>query len=751
MAPKILVIAMALLVAQLSFTPAAATTFAAENGLLKLTAAHYEIAFRESDGGIAYILDKTTNQNISEGSTDNNLWFASMGSNRSVNGSAYHIDYAWDEATSQLTLTFIAADLVNVTVTVDASDDQVIKLQAAVTNNAANPISTFRFPNELKVVEADVNDALMPLMPGALISSKFFQIGGTGVNEYPGELFADYLAINSARGKLTIYSLLGDALQPSFIGFEHLEDTVRSTRMIHNFRTWIETGKSWTSPWVVLNVGQDYPATIASYRTENGIDKYKSLTEKLGDAAESYFAYPMYKLDLAAIKQTFQSLQGSLVSKVTIPGLVHVVVLQKGGHDNTYPDIMPPDPKWGTTEEFSAFIEAVHAADGVVIPYVNLSWWDNKGPTLSALPADVKLFSLLDIKDSTGLPNFETYGPNAGFVVNLHNEFVKNKIAEQMKALTDAGVDGVFGDQWGNRAAPFDFNPAGLEKFDPATSYFEGIRDHFRTHADSKLWTETGVDVLADDGIGFMGTNYLWDIKGYRGKTAPYTSYYPMAGMLLRDKVLLYQHNLAAETWTADKQMLRWNLEQGYGLSNAFYDIPKGALNMDNPALNLVGVFQKYVLANYADQLVVSYSDLGNGVKETKFTDFTVYSNWNEDAYYTVNGNTLPAGGVVTQANDGSVTAGVFSSYNDAELSGGDHYLVEVRSANAIKVFQPLGADTELAIKNMEGWTSATVTAYQYDGTVIGTANAAVSADAITFTYAANVDGKPVGYYQITP
>src|SRR5260221_13072607 len=100
--------------------------------------------------------------------------------------------------------------------------------------------------------------------------------------------------------------------------------------------------------------------------------------------------------------------------------------------------------------------------------------------------------------------------------------------------------------------------------------------------------TEVGVDVLADNGVGFMGTNYLWDILGYRGATAPYTSYYPMSAMLFRDKVLLYQHDLAAESWTKNKDMLRWNLAQGYSLSNAFYNQISGGLNMGNTWLNFV-------------------------------------------------------------------------------------------------------------------------------------------------------------------
>jgi hypothetical protein len=421
-----------------------------------------------------------------------------------------------------------------------------------------------------------------------------------------------------------------------------------------------------------------------------------------------------------------------------------------GGHDHNYPDFVPPDKKWGTTEDFAAVVQLIHDKGGLVVPYTNFSWWDNDGQTMAKLPADTPLTSVINVKDAHGLPGFETYGPNSGFVMNLHNDFVLDKITEQHNALLhDVGVDGIFEDQWGARSAPYDFNPARLDTYDPSTSYFEGVLGHYRNHAASHLMTEVGVDVLAENGDGFMGTNYLWDKLGYRGATADVTSYFPMAGMLLRDKVLLYQHDLAAETWTDNKDMLRWNLAQGYGLSIAFFDKQAGKLNMDNPWLNLVGIVHKYALANYADQLVTSYDDLGDSVTKTTFSTYNVIANWDAEKSYAGANYTLPPGGVVTQADDGSVSAGVFSAYNGQALSDGDHYLVEVRSADNIKIFQPVGDDTALSVQKESGWNAVTVTAYQYDGTAIGEVDATLDGEHVNWQYAATVDGKPVGYYQI--
>jgi hypothetical protein len=729
--------------------PTAGADYQQGDGLLKLSNAHYEIAFREQDGSIAYLLDKQTNQNVSDGSGAAGLWSAALDNNQSAASTAAEsFTYAWDSAGGALTLTY--GGPVAVQVTARAGD--ALTLQAAVTNHSGANLSGFELPGQLKIAEAGVQDALLPMMPGALIHATFFKEGRSFADEYPGVMFADYVGLRSAGSALAVYTRRGDVLQPAILGFKHQKDADGYTGLSHSYRTWIADGKSWTSPTVVIRVGEDYPQTIAAYRTDNRIDRFPSLAAKLGDRAEAYYAAPMLKLDVAALRLPFRQLVDAVVNKLNIPGMVHFAAYTVGGHDHHYPDFIPPDPKWGTTDDFAALVAAIHDRGGLVVPYTNFSWWNSNSPTLQKLPADTPLNTIMNIKDSHGLPGFESYGPNSGFVMNLHAPFVVNKIAEQHRLLMDTvGVDGIFEDQWGARSAPYDFNPAGLGQFDPATAYFEGVLQHYSTHAADRLMTEVGVDALAENGVGFMGTNYLWDMLGYRGATAGVTSYYPMAGMLLRDKVLLYQHDLAAETWTKNKDMLRWNLAQGYNLSNAFFDVEKGGLNMDNPWLNLVGVFQKYALSHYADELVTSFDDLGEGVTRTAFASYTVYADWSADKAYTLGGHTLPPGGVMTQANDGSVTAGVFTAYNGAALSDGDHYLVEVRSPEAIQVFQPVGADTPLRIGKPPAWARVTVSAYRYDGTRIGDAEATTSGDTVVFNYASKQDGQPVGYYQLTP
>ncbi len=450
----------------------------------------------------------------------------------------------------------------------------------------------------------------------------------------------------------------------------------------------------------------------------------------------------MIKVDVQVLNLPFASLKDSVIAPLNFPGMIHLVAFQNGGHDNNYPDFIPPAPRWGSTDDFADLVSAVHAKGGLAVPYTNISWWDNNGPMLTNLPDGVTLANLI-VKDAHGLPDFETYGAHSGFVVDPNTDLFKDKVAEQFDALRDVGMDGIFEDQWGARDAPYDFNAASPN---PSTGYFSGALAHFSDHAADHLFTEVGADVLARDAVGFMGTNYLWDMLGYR-TTAAYTSYYPMAGMLLRDKVLLYQHDLASQTWTKNMDVLRWNLAQGYNLSNAVFDDTIPGLNVDNPWLNLVGVFQKYALANYADELVSGFDHLGDNVTRTSFSTYTVTANWDADQSYTVDGATLPPGGVITEADDGSVVAGVFTAYNQQPLSDGDHYLLIARSPDDVRVFQPVGGDTPIRLSS--NWTATAVEAYRYDGSLIGSVDATISDHEVQFEYQSEVNGEPVGYYRV--
>ena len=80
----------------------------------------------------------------------------------------------------------------------------------------------------------------------------------------------------------------------------------------------------------------------------------------------------------------------------------------------------------------------------------------------------------------------------------------------------------------------------------------------------------------------------------------PSWSTFPLALWLLHDKVLLYQHDLYDGTFTADPEILTWNLAYGYMLS---YNWGAG---LGGPWLGIVTAFQQALGPHFAGAALTS-------------------------------------------------------------------------------------------------------------------------------------------------
>lgn len=281
-------------------------------------------------------------------------------------------------------------------------------------------------------------------------------------------------------------------------------------------------------------------------------------------------------------------------------------------------------------------------------------------------------------------------------------------------------------------------------------AYVEGWLEHTRTYSDTLLMTELGFDRLAETEVGFHGSVLLPERFGYTPDWWGTDTWhpYPLAPLMVRDKVLFYQHDLAPETMTVDKATLTWNLAFGYMLS---YDLGYGG-GLGNPWLGLVGAFQKYVLARYAGEEMTNFTNLEGEVTQTSFETFTVVANWDETNSYDTGQHTLPPLGVVVMSADGTLTAGVFTSYNGVPLSAGDHYLIEERRPSDITVRQPLGADTNLTLKLLPVWSPNDpigAWAYAATGQFITSVPVTVTAQDITFVYQQQIGEQSITHYKV--
>jgi hypothetical protein len=711
---------------------------------LTIDAARYQIAFNKDNGGIAFIIDKATGGKVSYGDKNGFLWYSRGGGgvpSEIVDPRTCPMTYAWQAASNVLTLHYTGGLKIDVNVT--ASDAEWIELAAHVTNTRTAVIDTFSFPNGLLLNVGEIKDAFYPRDPGITLSKDFFTARKSFFEVYPGHIFADFIAARTGNGSLALYTKGKDKnLENTMIGYAD-PGTGTNTAMMHKFTCAVAPGQTRDFPPVALRIGESYIASGTAYRLDNGFDKFPSLAEKLGAKKDRFFSEVVYKWDMPAANLSFAQSKAGVIDKLPLPGILLPVTFQNAKHDAKYPDFLPPNPLFGTADQMKDMVAYAHQKGSLVYPYVNFSWWDLTSPTLQNLPAGV---TVDNISDRT-----ETYSGTTGVDVIPDNPFVLKRTMEERDKLcapANVGLDGLLEDQWGVHPML-------------TTAHFNAVQTNLAAGKAYNLGTECGIDVQARYLASFMGSMVDWDVR-WPDVTTQYSFYFPMEGVMLRDKVLLYQHGLSQIGWTHSKAMLRWNLAYGFQLSSSVFlyadtptspapeDFKKDGLHIDdNPWIKVAAEFQKYVLSRYADETVTGFEPLGNGIWKTSFKTFASYSSW-ENQGYAVNGHTIAPNGVATFAANGLALAGVFSAFNGAALSAGDHYLAMVRDSNSIRLFHPKGAATPVTLTLPAEWKTYTLKSYTLGDAPIADVPFTKNGQTLTFTAAENLGGGPGGYYRLS-
>lgn len=724
----------------------------------------YEIAFRKRDGGIVYIEDKSTDRFVSTGSLNGCIWvivfdyqstpadyiescsYTPEGANR--------FDYHWLPASRQLILNYTpdpaATQSVDVTITVTPSASAWFDLNFSLINNWGYVPEDVKFPADLIFARNDMEEVLIPVLPGVILESGFFSRGQKYEESYPGTMFADFISIKSINGRLAMYSVpTSDVIVPAYLGlfFENCANNA-TVCLTHNLKSGVRPGAAWFSPTVRFRVGEDYFDTIQAFRQDSGVAGFQSIESKLGALYSQVTQSPLYKADLGGGPPpggiSFGELPDRLSDEIAYPGILHLVAYWQRGFDENYPDFLGPDSDLGTLGEMVDMMNQVQSMGYLVMPYINPTWWDDESPTVRE---DLPPLNIEDIAvlDRQGNPKFENYGDHVGFIVSPYPEFVQERLENLMRDMTQMiPSDLIHEDQVGGRAAHPDYNPASPH---PA-AYSQGWLEHTRTFSHLLLTSEMGFDRLAETETGFHGSVLLAEAEN---KTSNWWGddnwhLYPLAPILLRDKVLLY-HNTENRSATDEKRVLAMNLGFGYMLS---FDWT--APEADTKWLDPVGAFQSKVISKYAGEQITEYIYLTDDVSQTTFETIITVINWNQLSSFSAGDFDIAPLGAMVESDDGSLRAGVFTKYNGVNLRVGDHYLIEERGINQIVVQQPLGSDTLLAVRALPNWDNTrpvTIWVYDQNGQIIDRTHSDIVADKINFEYSLHLSGEPVGSYII--
>ncbi len=642
--------------------------FAVASGRILVTTARYRLTLSADNGALLALVDRRARIALLRGQ-NGCLWGAVATDLTTVSGCAYRPSgpsrfvYSWSSSTSTLVLRYLpdpnGERRAQATVELRAGPSQ-IDLRLVLENGWGRPLHSVLLPADLLAPVPWVKAGYAPtFLPGVRLRPSFFARPGDNVGTYPGRwAFADYLALDLGRSHLALYSVspASSPLAPVNLGFVRNREPVPCSGPVfcltHVFQTWIADGESWSSPLVRLRVGGSARESILAYRRDNGIDRYPSLAEKAGGRLPALARAPLVKVDPWKGLPPLREWPAQL-SRLPSPALLHPVAIQPGGHDRSYPDFLPPDPRWGTQEELASAVRAAQALGQLVMPYLNVSWWDEQAPAVRGLPPPLQPAAIA-VRTSSGEAVREQFGMHDGIVVSPWPSPVRRRVEALMEEWREqVPVDCLFFDQIGARPWRRDFNPAAPSPL----AYADGWLSLLAPYKDRCLMVEDGWDRLAASVAGFHGgillmqREFSWPDRHWGEDT---WEPYPLALWLLHDKVLFYQHDLYEGTLTEDAEALAFNLAFGLVLSGRWEPGAEKA-----SWLELAGRLQRLLGPYYAGRPFLSYRYLAPSVTESEFGGgYTVVVNWTREDPFDLDGYRIAPLGFLARADDGRFLAG---------------------------------------------------------------------------------------------
>ena len=698
---------------------ASAALFTQSGGHLVVSAPGYRVVLSAKDGRILEV-DDAQRRKLLGGSYGCLWWVNPEHHASSLGGCGFRPSHRWSARTATLTLTYGKV----ATVTLQARAGY-FDLRLRLRNTARAVRDQIRFPAGLAGDTRTVEAGYVPdVLPGVRLKPAFFSRVGNALQIYPSRWsFADYLALDTNGGHVSVYAVNRGPIAPVQLGFLHLGASAPCSRtvycLVHQFETWVKPAVTWTSPIVRVRVGETAEQTILDYRRDNGIDAYPALAAKVGSSLATLARAPLIKANATDLGLPFARWDASL-QRLPSPILLHPVGYQAGGHDVGDPDFLPPAPAWGTTADLAALFAQAHARGDLVMPYDNLSWWDPTSATMrTTTPAAVA------VRNASGAVETIGYGEHEGVIVSPFAPLVRQRSIAELDLWRSLGSDCVFLDQIGARPWLRDFNPAAPSPL----AYDDGWLSLIAPYRDRCLMAEDGWDRLARDVAGFHGGLLMMHreiaaVDRYFG--AGNWDPYPLATWLLHDKVLMYQHDLYDLTMAIDGEVLTWNA--AFGLVNS-YEWRVG--NEASPWLVLAARLQQALGPHYAGVPLARYDELAPGVTRSVFGDLTVDANLSAAVY-----DGIAADGFRATTADGSLQVQAYP---------GGHWVIRERSASSTLVRQPVGGDLPVTVDG----PAARVVALDAGGGTLGAVPFTTANGRVTFLYTGLLDGKPVDAYRV--
>jgi hypothetical protein len=486
---------------------------------------------------------------------------------------------------------------------------------------------------------------------------------GSLEEQYPSRGFSDFSRIESDGGAVSYYGVQDAHDTKNLFVPAHWRASgdAQGGHLQRSWQTFVGHGAAWESPKMRLRVGQDAATAIRAYAKENGLDR--PLTAKMPAALLALWKRCIH------IKSNFGTAADDLamVDRLPSPAIIHIAHYLQGHFDKQLPDHLPPNPEYGTAEQFRQVIDQIHRKGDLFMPYTNHTWWcdEPKGPTFER-EGDAPLLRTLE-----GKPNHEQYGPNGGWSISPYHPAViaaADRIEAQFTSNYPADI--LFQDQNGARPMMYDTNPASPAPY----AYTQGLID-LAQRASTKLpvSTEDGFDHLVNIESQFCGlvqnlgaiTEHP-DMRLSQHLADEDWEFFPIAQLIAHDKAFFIHHDL--ETGENDSAQVAWALALGYQLSTESHDL-KDARKLEWIAL--LDRIQKALGPHYMGVALDSFRYLKgsgeHGVMEAVYGDLRVVSNLTDRPYIDGPATVAPRG---FYAHAAGLEVGFLTAYHGQSRDG---------------------------------------------------------------------------------
>jgi hypothetical protein len=425
------------------------------------------------------------------------------------------------------------------------------------------------------------------------------------------------LTPGGALGSYTVQPSDGRTFRRTHFGL--VTDRLESrdeTGLRHGVSCWLAPGEEAALPAVRL-IRADSPFELfASYRRDNGMDAWPDLAEKLTPRLAEKLPNAVH------LKAWFRGIaryeqEGRMDELFALlpppPVLIEFVASTRHGrHDTYYPDFLDFDRKAGGAPMMKRLIARFKERGDLVTMYTHPLWWHSNTLAVAALGG----IDEVAVRGRTGTLRVESW-PNAdGYAIGVWRRPVREFVRNQLATLRDEyGFDMIFQDQIGTRSN-YDFSP---DFGRPPYAWMQSLFDIAGLSASVLPVSGEGVgpdrafrDMTATFGFYLITMNDGSRQRFYdRQHRAGNTLLWPMATMVLHDKVAFYSHNLERTDKPgpeAVREHLSWRLAAGMNLHYTMEEVlADERAGLGNRRIAALARVQRSVCSRYFGEPVTGF------------------------------------------------------------------------------------------------------------------------------------------------